>query len=156
MNGMTMNRTTANGSFGVQNNNGAHGNGSSGNGANGNGANGNGNSNGPENGNGNSSAEYAGQVTPRQIARGFAPPNSASNCVHLHIAEQKATADILGKVWNICRANKGETEVWLHLDTGEEMLQLRVSHAFWVEPSPQFCQQVLQVLGEGCVLAPCG
>lgn len=167
--GITMNRRDANGSSQNAANgngksyNGANGNGSNGNGANGNGVNGshssgaNGNvSNGHANGNGQSNnIEYSNQTGPRAIGRGFAPPESAAGCVHLHIAEDKATADILGRVWNICRTHKGDTEVWLHLDNGAEMLQLRVSHAFWVEPTPQFCQEVLTVLGEGCVLAPC-
>ena len=159
--GITMNRSNASGAG----QNGANGNGkpysgSNGNGANGshsNGANANG-SNGHTNGNGNSQSnniEYSNQAGPRAIGRQFAPPESAASCVHLHIAEDKATADILGRVWNICRTHKGDTEVWLHLDNGAEMLQLRVSHAFWVEPTPQFCQEVLTVLGEGCVLAPC-
>ncbi|HVF85363.1 MAG TPA: hypothetical protein VM821_05245, partial [Abditibacteriaceae bacterium] len=159
--GITMNRSNANGSSqNPANGNGKSYNGSNSNGSNGshsNGTNGQG-SNGHANGNGSSQSngiEYSNQLGPRAIGRGFAPPESAAGCVHLHIAQDKATADILGRVWNICRTHKGDTEVWLHLDNGQEMLQLRVSHAFWVEPTPQFCQEVLTVLGEGCVLAPC-
>ena len=75
--------------------------------------------------------------------------------MHLYVAENKADADTLMRLWNICRQHPGTTEVWLHLDNGLEMVQLRASHAFWVDGSPQFCQEVLQVLGDGCVLAPC-
>ena len=49
---------------------------------------------------------------------------------------------------------KGETEVWLHIDNGVEMMQLRVSHAYWVDASPDFCDQVVHELGEGRVLVP--
>jgi hypothetical protein len=126
------------------NGNGANGNGAHSNGSNGNGANGNGSGNNGEYWNG-----------PQRIGRVFAPPVSAAGCVHLHVGEDKATAQTLGRLWNICKNYRGETEVWLHIDNGVEMMQLKVSQSYWVEPTPEFCQEVLSVLGEGCVLAPC-
>ena len=171
--GMSISRQTINGngnapieySNGNGNSNGASGsatgNGQANNYANGNGSsNGNGNgANGNSNGNGNSSGGSSGESSwhdePLKIGRAFAPPVSASGCVHLYVAENKADADTLMRLWNICRQHPGTTEVWLHLDNGLEMVQLRASHAFWVDGSPQFCQEVLQVLGDGCVLAPC-
>jgi DNA polymerase-3 subunit alpha len=86
--------------------------------------------------------------------RSFAPPPSAAHCVHLHIAEESANSDTIMKLWNICKAHPGQTEVWLHLDNGLETLQMKVSPAYFVVPTPEFCDQVLNVLGEGCVLVP--
>ena len=88
------------------------------------------------------------------IDRTFTPPADSSHCVHLHIPEDYATAEKLGRLWNICKMYPGETEVWLHIDNGLEMMQLRVSHAYWVDASPEFCDQVVHELGEGRVLVP--
>ena len=90
---------------------------------------------------------------PRGV-RGFAPPQSASHCVHLHIAETTANSDTIMKLWNICKAHPGQTEVWLHIDNGVETLQMKVSPAYFVVPTPEFCDQVLNILGEGRVLVP--
>ena len=94
--------------------------------------------------------------TPRSPrgSRGFAPPQSASHCVHLHIVEPSATSATIMKLWNICKAHPGQTEVWLHIDNGIETLQMKVSPAYFVVPTPEFCDQVLGVLGEGRVLVP--
>lgn len=92
-------------------------------------------------------------AAPRGV-RGFAPPQSAAHCVHLHIAEPSATSDTIMKLWNICKAHPGQTEVWLHIDNGIETLQMKVSPAYFVVPTPEFCDQVLGVLGEGRVLVP--
>jgi hypothetical protein len=74
--------------------------------------------------------------------------------VHLHIAEDAANSDTIMKLWNICKAHPGQTEVWLHVDNGIETLQMKVSPAYFVVPTPEFCDQVLDVLGEGRVLVP--
>jgi DNA polymerase III alpha subunit len=86
--------------------------------------------------------------------RSFTPPQSALHCVHLHIAEDAANSDTIMKLWNICKAHPGQTEVWLHVDNGIETLQMKVSPAYFVVPTPEFCDQVLDVLGEGRVLVP--
>ena len=125
------------------------------NGANGNGhgSNGHGSNSHATNGNGGSSYGERGKG-PQRIARAFAPPEWGAHCVHMHIAEGHATSETLSKLWNICRRYHGETEVWLHIDNGVEMMQLRVSSAYWVEPTPEFCNEVLGVLGESCLLVP--
>jgi DNA polymerase III alpha subunit len=92
--------------------------------------------------------------SPPPCASGFVPPEEASHCVHLHIAEEQASQDVLMKLWNICKAHPGQTEVWLHIDNGIETLQLKVSPAYFVVPTPQFCDEALAVLGEGRVLVP--
>jgi DNA polymerase-3 subunit alpha len=89
-----------------------------------------------------------------RAARGFAPPSDASHAVHLHIAQESATSETIMKLWNICKIHPGQTEVWLHIDNGVETLQLKVSPAYWVVPTPQFCDEVLGVLGTGRVLVP--
>jgi DNA-directed DNA polymerase III PolC len=141
---------------------GANGNGHSGaNGHNGNGRNGH---NGKySNGNGHNShsepplpspppvEEYRGPV---RIGRVFAPPPDAMHAVHMHIPEEMATAEIINKLWNICRAHHGKNEVWLHIDNGLELLQMRVSEAFFVEPDQDFVDQVLDILGDGRLLVP--
>jgi DNA polymerase-3 subunit alpha len=134
------------------NGNGAHGNGHS-----------NGNSHATENGGISITRRSVDGSTPAtppvpsaqpSAPRGFFPPAEASHCVHLHIAEEHATADVVMKLWNICKAHPGQTEVWLHIDNGIETLQLKVSPAYYVVPTPQFCDEVLAMLGEGRVLVP--
>jgi hypothetical protein len=44
--------------------------------------------------------------------------------------------------------------VWLHIDNGLELLQLRVAENFFVEPDQQFVDAVLDVLGEQKLLVP--
>ena len=125
--------------------------------ANGNGhTNGNGHANGSGT-NGHSVNDYneAPKVQSlRAIGREFTPPASSSHCVHMHIPEDCATAEKLGRLWNICKLYPGETEVWLHIDNGVEMMQLRASHAYWVNASAEFCNQVVGELGEGRLLVP--
>ena len=135
------------------NGNGSNGHNGNGNGANGNGANGNG-ANGHSNGNGSQSNGDSYRNEPPLISRSFAPPQWASHCVHLYIPEHTASAETLSRLWNICRSHHGETEVWLHIDNGQEMMQLRVAPAFWVDASSEFFDQALSVLGEGHVLVP--
>lgn len=91
---------------------------------------------------------------PPAIARGFNPPDHATACVHLHIPEGHASADILNRLWNICRGHRGQTEVWLHIDNGVETVQLRVSPSFWVDATPEFRHEMVAVLGPGSVLVP--
>jgi hypothetical protein len=157
--GISVNR---NGSY-ANGSNGSNGHGANGNGANGNGANGaNGyhgaNGNGANGANGNGANGHAVDVPrskePAQIGRVFSPPPWAYNCVHLHISEENASADILGRLWNICRSHQGETEVWLHIDNGVEMMQLRVAPDYWVTPTPDFRNEVLRVLSEECLMVP--
>ena len=165
------------GGNGSQNGGGNYANGA----ANGNGANGNGSQNGGGNGNGAapndgmtmhrtpalaaplssappmaaSTREYSQSGATPSIARAFAPPPETASCVHLHIAESRATHEVLGQLWNICRQHPGETEVWLHIDNGVEMLQMRVSDSFWVTPTAEFCNAASRVIGEQAVLMPC-
>ncbi|MDQ3815009.1 MAG: DNA polymerase III subunit alpha, partial [Armatimonadota bacterium] len=126
-------------------------------------ANGNGRGNGTSNGSyGTNGRTGNGQSTngsergkaPQRIPRAFTPPEWGAHCVHLHIPESHSTAEVLGKLWQICRQHHGETEVWLHIDNGVEMIQLRVSPAYWVEATAEFCNEVLAILGEGCLLVP--
>jgi hypothetical protein len=88
------------------------------------------------------------------IGRFFEPPEWAANCVHLHIGEDCATAATLGRLWNICKRHHGGTEVWLHIDNGVEMIQLRVAPDFWVEPTEEFHQEIMSVLAQDCVQVP--
>jgi hypothetical protein len=150
-NGKTMNGHSANGH--AMNGHSVNGT----NGSNGHGANGHSGANNGANGHSGDTGgvEYSRYNGPQHIGRTFAPPPSAAGCVHLHIGEDYATAETLSRLWNICRNHHGDTEVWLHIDNGVEMMQLRVSHAYWVDASPEFCNEVLAVLGEGCVLVPC-
>jgi DNA polymerase-3 subunit alpha len=154
----------ANGGISV-NRNGSYANGSNGHGSNGNGANGTNGYHGANgtngaNGNGanghatNGHADGARSKEPAQIGRVFSPPAWAYNCVHLHISEENASAEVLGRLWNICRSHQGETEVWLHIDNGVEMMQLRVAPDYWVTPTPDFRSEVLRVLSEECLLVP--
>lgn len=114
-------------------------------------------SNSPEhNGNGNGHADDYGRPAPPRVARGFAPPPEASQSVHLYIGEERATSDIVMKLWNVCKAHPGQTEVWLHIDNGLETLQLKVSAAYWVVPTPQFENEIASVLGEGQYQLPYG
>ena len=91
---------------------------------------------------------------PVRIGRAFAPPHDAMHAVHMHLTQEMANADIINKLWNICRAHHGQCEVWLHIDNGLELLQLRVAENFFVEPNQQFIDEVLDVLGDGRLLVP--
>jgi len=142
--------TAVNGARNGYNGNGANGNGSNGNGANGNGHNG---------ANGSTQAreikeEYPRSREPQRIARAFMPPEWAADCIHVHIPHAFANEEILCRLCNICLDHRGETEVWLHLDNGEEMVQMRTSPSFWVNASSRFCDEILAVLGAGCLLLP--
>ena len=86
--------------------------------------------------------------------RGFYPPESASHCVHLHIVEESVTHDTIMKLWNICKAHPGQTEVWLHVDNGSETMRMKVSPAYYVVPTPEFRAQIQGVLGEDKVMLP--
>ena len=89
-----------------------------------------------------------------RVHHGFEPPAEAGNAVHLHVASEMATQDILHRVYNMCQQHSGATEVWLHLDNGTEMVQLRVSASFWVNADQQFIDDVAELLGADNVMAP--
>ena len=89
-----------------------------------------------------------------RIHHGFEPPAEAGNAVHLHVAANVATQDILHRLYNMCQQHSGATEVWLHLDNGTEMVQLRVSASFWVNADAQFVEDVAELLGADNVMAP--
>ena len=108
-----------------------------------------------QNGNGSSGGYGNFEEGPPRIARGFYPPPTAGECVHLHFSEKAATAAMISKVWNICRAHHGETPIWLHIDNGLETMQLKVSDSFNVDASPEFCARMREVLGEQCIIEPC-
>jgi hypothetical protein len=141
------------------NGNGHNGNSHSGNGHNGNG-NGRASHNVPHNSHNNAPTPAPPPVEdyrpagPARIGRAFAPPHDAMHAVHMHITHDMATADIINKLWNICRAHPGKCEVWLHIDNGLELLQLRVAENFFVEPDQQFIDEVLDILGDGKLLVP--
>lgn len=90
---------------------------------------------------------------PRSTQNFQAPPE-AEDCVHLYISEHSANSETVMKLWNICKAHPGQTEVWLHIDNGIETLQLKVSPAYWVVPTPQFHQEAASVLGHEQVRVP--
>ena len=94
-----------------------------------------------------------GDYVPR-IHHGFEPPAEAVDAVHLHVSSELATQDILHRLYNMCQQHSGATEVWLHLDNGTEMVQLRVSASFWVNADPQFIEDVAELLGADNVMAP--
>jgi len=97
---------------------------------------------------------YGEEETPR-IARGFYPPPTASECVHLHFIEGMANAATISRIWNICRAHHGDVPVWLHIDNGLETMQMKVSDSYNVDGSVGFCIAVREVLGSDCVVQPC-
>ena len=96
---------------------------------------------------------FDGDYTPR-IGYGFEPPAETEGAVHLHVAAELATQEILHRIYNLCQQHQGATEVWLHLDNGTEMVQLKVSASFWVNADSQFCEDVADLLGESNVLVP--
>ena len=89
-----------------------------------------------------------------RVQHGFEPPAEAVDAVHLHVASDMATQDILHRLYNMCQQHSGATEVWLHLDNGTEMVQMRVSASFWVNADAQFVQDVAELLGADNVMAP--
>ena len=88
------------------------------------------------------------------IPHGFEPPLEAGEAVHLHVKSEMATPEILHRLYNLCQEHRGATEVWLHLDNGSEMVQLRVSASFWVDADQQFCDDVADLLGAANVMVP--
>ena len=124
--------------------------------ANGNGSNGhaNGNGSGASHSNGASGGAGFGEEEVASIGRFFEPPEWAAQCVHLHIDEGCATAETIERLWSICKRHRGDTEVWLHIDNGVEMMQLRVASDYWVEPTPEFEDELRAVLAEGCFQIP--
>ncbi len=89
-----------------------------------------------------------------RVHRGFEPPAEAIDAVHLHVSSEMATQDILHRLYNMCQQHSGATEVWLHLDNGAEMVQLKVSASFWVNADAQFVEDVAELLGADNVMAP--
>ena len=93
---------------------------------------------------------------PARIGYGFAPPVEASEAVHLHISSSVASMDVVHKLYSLCKTHSGTRELWLHLDNGQEMVQLKVSASFSVDPCPEFCDAVTGLLGFGNVQVPGG
>ena len=89
-----------------------------------------------------------------RVPHGFEPPAEATDAVHLHVSSELATQDILHRLYNMCQQHSGATEVWLHLDNGAEMVQLKVSASFWVNADAQFVEDVADLLGADNVMAP--
>jgi len=167
--------------MGARGNGGGYGNGGGNGGGNGNGngqgaGNGNGNGNGKnyggaQNGNGMSfSRSTAPSIAlppnaelpppppvdegPARIPRAFMPPAEAASVVHLHLNGPIATQDVVHRLFNIVQAHRGSHELWLHIDNGVEMVQLKVSTSFWVDASEDFCRDVAALLGNENVLVP--
>jgi DNA polymerase-3 subunit alpha len=156
------------GSNGYKNGNGSNGNGHS----NGNGGNGNSNGNGfsfsrssaptvtlppadsaPVFHQSNSNHAFEDEG-PARIGYGFAPPVEAGDAVHVHVPAGAATREIINRLYNVCRKHPGATQLWLHVDNGEEMVQLLVSASYWVNADPEFCSDVAGLLGGENVLVP--
>ncbi|MBW3636984.1 MAG: hypothetical protein KY445_11085, partial [Armatimonadetes bacterium] len=93
---------------------------------------------------------------PARIGYGFAPPAEASDAVHVHVPAGAATREIVNRLYNVCRRHPGATQLWLHVDNGEEMVQLKVSASYWVNADDGFCQDVASLLGGENVLVPQG
>lgn len=91
---------------------------------------------------------------PARIGYDFSPPMEASDAVHVHLRAGIATREIVNKLYAVCRRHPGATELWLHVDNGEEMVQMRVSASYWVNADDQFCDDVASLLGEESVLVP--
>ncbi len=89
-----------------------------------------------------------------RVHHGFEPPAEAVDAVHLHVSSEMATQDILHRLYNMCQQHSGATEVWLHLDNGAEMVQMKVSASFWVNADAQFVEDVAELLGADNVMAP--
>ncbi len=89
-----------------------------------------------------------------RVPHGFEPPADAVDAVHLHVSSAMATQDILHRLYNMCQQHSGATEVWLHLDNGDEMVQMKISASFWVNADAQFVEDVAELLGADNVMAP--
>ncbi|WP_425265159.1 DNA polymerase III subunit alpha [Abditibacterium utsteinense] len=91
---------------------------------------------------------------PARIGYGFAPPVDAGDAVHVHVPAGAATREIINRLYNVCRRHPGATQLWLHVDNGEEMVQLKVSASYWVNADEGFCGDVATLLGGENVLVP--
>ena len=91
---------------------------------------------------------------PRSISYAFEPPAEATSAVHLHVSSDLASHQLLARLVNVCQKHRGATEVWLHVDNGSEMVQMKVSPSFWVDADEQFCADVAALLGDENVLLP--
>jgi hypothetical protein len=101
-----------------------------------------------------STPSYTYEDGPPHIGHVFAPPPEAGNAVHIHVPPGSATHEVVHKLFNICQKNRGATEVWLHVDNGTEMVQLKISPSFWVDSTEEFCQDVIGLLGNENLLVP--
>jgi len=152
------------------NGNGANGHTSNG-GGNGNGSNGNGHANG--NGgislNRSSSTGFilpppdtappahfrgGGDEGPVSIPHLFEVPEEGGRDVHLHIPPDLASQEIIHKLHAVVRRHPGAQQVWIHLDNGSEMVQMKVSANYWVNATEQFCEDVAALLGDDNIVPP--
>ncbi len=101
----------------------------------------------------NSNHAYEEEGPPR-IHHSFAPPGDAGDAVHVHVPAGAATREIINRLYNVCRRHPGATELWLHVDNGEEMVQLKVSASYWVNADDHFCEDVAGLLGGENVMVP--
>jgi DNA polymerase III alpha subunit len=96
------------------------------------------------------SATYAyEEAGPARISRSFSPPVTTEPAVHVYIPAEAANETVINRLYSICAAHHGPQELWLHLDNGVEMVQLKVSASFWVNPNDEFCACVQELVGPG-------
>ena len=91
---------------------------------------------------------------PASIPHVFEVPFEASNDVHLHIPADLASQEMIHRLYAVVRKHPGAKQVWIHLDNGQEMVQMKVSANFWVEATPQFCEDVAGLLGDDNIVPP--
>ncbi len=97
---------------------------------------------------------YGEEETVARIGHNFAPPGDAFEAVHVHVPAGIASREIINRLYNVCRRHPGATELWLHVDNGEEMVQLKVSASYWVNADEGFCEDVAGLLGGENVTVP--
>ncbi|RYX81762.1 DNA polymerase III subunit alpha [bacterium] len=91
---------------------------------------------------------------PASISHAFEVPYEASGDVHLHIPANLATQTVINKLYSVVRRHRGAKQVWIHLDNGHEMVQMKVSANFWVDATQQFCEDVAALLGDENIVPP--
>ena len=91
---------------------------------------------------------------PAPIPHTFEVPTEAESDVHLHIPPGLASQDVINKLHAVVRRHPGAQQVWLHLDNGHEMVQMKVSATYWVNATPQFCEDVAALLGDENIVPP--
>ncbi len=91
---------------------------------------------------------------PLPIPHIFEVPSEAEADVHLHIPPDMASQAVIHKLYTVVRRHPGTQQVWLHLDNGQEMVQMKVSASYWVAATPQFCEDVAALLGDENIVPP--